>query len=262
VQKQEGIMTTASLRAPIVLVHGLLGFDRLRVVGITVASYFADIPDVLTKAGNRVYVAQLSPTGGIKQRAEELRRFIQEGMPSEPMHIFAHSMGGLDSRYMIACLGMEGRVLSLTTLGTPHRGTTFADWGVKRFNRFLKPLLSRLAIPHQAFYDLTTQACSEFNASVHDVPSVRYFSVAGRHDPGWLNPVWQLPQSVLSGVEGPNDGVVSIASANYGENCSVWEGDHLSLINWVTFSGGPLGRFRHRGEQYLELVQQLAKEGY
>jgi triacylglycerol lipase len=256
------MMTMARLRAPIVLVHGLLGFDRLRVAGITVASYFADIPDLLTRAGNRVYVAQLSPTGGIKQRAEELRRFIQQEMPSEPLHIIAHSMGGLDSRYLISCLDMADRVLSLTTLGTPHRGTAFADWGVKRFNRLLQPLLSRLAIPHQAFHDLTTQACTEFNASVHDVPGVCYFSVAGRHEPGWLNPVWQLPQSVLTHVEGPNDGVVSIASATYGQSCQVWEGDHLSLINWVTFSNGPLKPFRQRGEQYLELVQNLVKEGF
>jgi len=40
-------------------------------------------------------------------------------------------MGGLDSRHAISLrLGLAERVLTLTTLGTPHRGTAFADWGV------------------------------------------------------------------------------------------------------------------------------------
>ena len=50
-------------------------------------------------------------------------------------------MGGLDARYMIASLGMEARVLSLTTVGTPHRGTAFADWGMPAFGRLLTPFL-------------------------------------------------------------------------------------------------------------------------
>ena len=50
-------------------------------------------------------------------------------------------MGGLDARYLISRLGMADRVLSLTTLGTPHRGTSFADWGVSRLQRYLRPLL-------------------------------------------------------------------------------------------------------------------------
>jgi triacylglycerol lipase len=244
-----------------VLVHGLLGFDRLQVAGITVASYFADIPDLLTRAGNRVHVAQLCPTGGIAQRAAELRKCIDQVSPSEPVHIIAHSMGGLDSRYMISRLGMEQRVLSLITLGTPHRGTAFADWGVRRFNRFLQPFLARLSIPHQAFYDLTTEACKEFNATVPDASSVRYFSVAGRHRPGWFSPVWQVSQSVVTEAEGDNDGVVSIASARYGRDCQIWQGDHLSLINWITLFNPP-GSFQHRGVQYGDLVRLLAEEGF
>src|SRR5262249_5187529 len=43
-------------------------------------------------------------------------------LAARAVHVFAHSMGGLDARYMISRLGMAKRVLSLTTIATPHRG--------------------------------------------------------------------------------------------------------------------------------------------
>src|SRR5690242_7712354 len=51
------------LRAPIVLVHGLFGFDSLRLGPWLIAHYFQGIPEALRAAGNRVLVAALSPTG-------------------------------------------------------------------------------------------------------------------------------------------------------------------------------------------------------
>src|SRR5262245_33216623 len=130
------------LRAPIVLVHGLMGFDAVRVAGIRLGSYFPNVDDALRAAGNRVFTARLSPTAGVAQRAAELRDFLHRDVPAGPIHIVAHSMGGLDARYMTSRLGMKDRVLTLTTLGTPHRGSPFADWGVRHLRRLVKPVLS------------------------------------------------------------------------------------------------------------------------
>src|SRR5207245_6906712 len=58
---------------------------------------------------------------------------------------------------------------------TPHRGTPFANWGIARFERLLKPLLDWWRLPRQAVYDLSTTACQAFNALVPDAPEVRYF---------------------------------------------------------------------------------------
>src|SRR6516162_8287505 len=167
----------AKLRSPVVLVHGLLGFGRVQVAGRTVATYFPGIDRALEEAGNRILVPSLSPTGGTADRAQQLRDYLLQQSPNEPVHLLAHSMGGLDARYMISRLGMADRVLTLTTLGTPHRGSSFADWGVSRLERFVKPLLDLFSVPHQAFYDLTTQKCREFNEQVPDAANVRYFSV-------------------------------------------------------------------------------------
>src|SRR4051812_388083 len=120
---------TPKLDAPIVLVHGLCGFDRLYAFRRPVKDYFPGIRAHLEAAGNRVLAARVSPTSGVARRAADLKRFIDLEVPAGPVHVIGHSMGGLDARYMIAKLGMESRVKSLTTVGTPHRGTTFADWG-------------------------------------------------------------------------------------------------------------------------------------
>jgi triacylglycerol lipase len=249
------------LRAPIVLVHGLLGFDSLRVGPWLVAHYFRGIPEALRAAGNRVLVASLSPTRGIADRACQLKELLDRASPHEPVHLIAHSMGGLDSRYLISRLGMAQRVLTLTTLGTPHRGTTFADWGLRRLQRVLRPLLEFANVPYQAFFDLTVTHCAEFNHQTPDAPEVRYFSVAGHFELHWLMPEWQIPARILARTEGPSDGIVSVASATWGEDCSVWDGDHLNLINW-RHSWAPARRQKDRAAHYAALVRRLADEGY
>jgi triacylglycerol lipase len=255
-------MNIPKLRAPVVLVHGLFGFEQLKLAGLTLASYFPGIPNLLRGAGNRVLVPSLSPTAGVAIRAQELKDFINRESPHEPVHLFGHSMGGLDSRYMISCLGMADRVLTLTTLGTPHRGTSFLDWGVNRFERIVKPVFEWLGWPTQAFYDLTTGKCNDFNARVPDVPNVRYFSVAGQYDGRYFLPEWLLPHGHVHENEGPNDGVVSVASATYGEGVTVWEGDHFSLVNWAHLWGRNRSFWRDPVPRYGPLIRRLADEGY
>jgi triacylglycerol lipase len=255
-------MAGPRLRNPIVLVHGLLGFDALRVKGYKLRGYFPGIEESLRAAGNRVYCASLHPTAGVAHRADELKTFLDQKSPTEPVHLIAHSMGGLDSRYAITRLGMAERVLSLTTIGTPHRGSPFADWGVRRLEKWVKPLFKFFALPDQAFYDLTTDGCRAFNAQVPDVPRVRYFSIAGRCTLAWISPDLLLPHEVIRRAEGPNDGMVSVASATWGEHIDVWEGDHISLINWPSPQACALGVWRCRRRQYAGLVRRLADNGY
>jgi triacylglycerol lipase len=255
-------MNIPRLRSPIVLVHGLLGFDRVRFCGWTIANYFPGIDTALGEVGNRVLVAQLSPSASVQQRATELKAFLDRESPRDPVHIFGHSMGGLDSRYLISRLGMADRVLSLTSIGTPHRGSPFADWGIRRLAPLIQPILDMLRVPYDAFFDLTTSRCRTFNEQTPDAPKVRYFSVAGRFEPNWLYPEWQIPHRIISRQEGPNDGLVSEASATYGEDCVRWEGDHVSLINWPAPAAKARGIWRDRVEDYGSLVRRLADEGF
>src|SRR5262249_6462978 len=147
----EPVMTAMPrLREPIVLVHGLLGFARLRMWKLGV-DYFNRLPTAMREAGNEVVQASLSPTAGVARRAEQLRDLVL-GLPSGgPVHLIAHSMGGLDARYAISHLGLADHVLTLTTLGTPHRGSAFADWGTTRLVRLFGPVADYFGMPREAF---------------------------------------------------------------------------------------------------------------
>ena len=250
------------LRNPIVFLHGLLGYSRIRLGGWTISSYFANIPNLLEAAGNRVHVSQVHPIGSIAERAGQVKAFLNAVSPSEPVHVIAHSMGGLDARYMISRLGMADRVLTLTSIGTPHRGTPFADWGVRRFDRLASSALDFFGLTFQAFRDLTTESCKHFNEEIIDSSQVRYFSVAGQHRNGWHSPEWQLPHRIVSSVEGANDGIVSVCSATHGESCDIWEGDHLSLVNWLNPFSALRGLCEERTPYYTRLIRRLAELGY
>src|SRR5262245_46672434 len=156
-------MLIPKLKAPIVLVHGLLGYDRIRLGRLVDVEYFRGIRRSFEEAGNRVLVPRLSMTAGVEQRAKQLKEFLDHHARGEAVHLIAHSLGGLDSRFMMVHLGMAGRVLSLTTVGTPHRGSPFASWALRRLAAPLRPFFDVLRIPYQAFIDLTPEACAAFN---------------------------------------------------------------------------------------------------
>jgi triacylglycerol lipase len=265
------------LKAPIALVHGLFGFERFNLAGLTVASYFPGVYECMAAAGNRVLVPKLHPTAAVADRAQQFKDFLLRESPDEPVHLIAHSLGGLDSRYMISRLGMAKKVLSLTTLGTPHHGTPFADWLVGRVvgavDGVVRSALKRLRIPHQplydlvgniplqAFNDLTTAKCRDFNEDVLSAPNVSYYSVAGRYHGKSLSLEWLLPYGIVYTKEGENDGVVSVTSARWGDGFEVWEGDHFSLVNWSKAIARD-GIITDPSPRYGPLLGRLADLGY
>ncbi|KAF8265420.1 hypothetical protein EI94DRAFT_1804434 [Lactarius quietus] len=117
---------------PIVLCHGLYGFDvrgRLRM------QYWSSILGILCKIiGAEVIVTAVPSTGSIASSSEQLDRFLQAKSPRCGINFMAHSMGGLDCRHLIMPLNpVEYTLLSLTTIATPHRGSPFMDWCKVRF---------------------------------------------------------------------------------------------------------------------------------
>jgi len=238
------------------MVHGVLGLGRLHSDDSRKRGYWANVPGVLAAAGNRVLVPRLPPAASVATRAAQLKAYLDRELPDGRFHLLAHSMGGLDSRYLISRLDMASRVLTLTTLGTPHRGTAFADWGIRRVEPLVRPMLDFLGLPYEAFRDLTTAGCSVFNEQTPDAPNVRYFSVAGQFALDWKQFIWRLSHPIIEREEGPNDGLVAVASARWGEAFEVWEGDHASLVNRTVTPGHD--RWPDRIAQYAVLLQRLA----
>jgi triacylglycerol lipase len=239
-------------RLPVLLVHGLGGFDQIRLELIQrhplEIQYFKGVTAALLAAGvPAVHTAALPPGGSIQDRAAALKQFIDANVPHERFHIVAHSMGGLDSRHYVAHLGGHARVASLTTLGTPHRGSALAcisaDYLIGTFEKLIGRLgmggiAQRIQAATAAHRDLRPDDCARFNLATPDRPEVVYYSWAGQPEFAVLSGILLVPhQILLSGsiggmAGGPNDGLVTVASARW----TGWRGgipaDHLGLVGW------------------------------
>ncbi|KAL1958835.1 hypothetical protein VTO42DRAFT_3672 [Malbranchea cinnamomea] len=79
---------------PIVLAHGLLGFDELRLAGkiFPAVQYWRGIKDAFAMHGVEVFTAPVSPSGSIEQRAQQLLRGIETSVEGKFVNIIAHSM--------------------------------------------------------------------------------------------------------------------------------------------------------------------------
>lgn len=248
---------------PIVLQHGLFGFDEIRV-GKLRYGYFHGIDRAIEARGHPLILARVHPTSSIEARAIKLKETIENRLERYrgKVVIFAHSMGGLDARYMISRLGMADRVGALVTISTPHRGSPYADWCLKNLGDRLGglKLAKFLHLEIGALTDLTTVSCSRFNEANPDAPGVRYFSIsAARH---WhLIPPWLLhAHKIVYDAEGENDGLVSVRSAAWGEHLETWAADHMHAINRrVTIEiRNPTGDITPK---YLQILDRLNREG-
>jgi len=118
----------AATRYPIILVHGIAGTNAY----FGVLDYWYGIQADLEQHGANVYVANLSSfesDAGPNGRGEQLLAYVKQvlaatGAPK--VNLIGHSQGGLTSRYVAAVAPQL--VASVTTIGTPHRGSQMADF--------------------------------------------------------------------------------------------------------------------------------------
>ena len=242
---------------PIVLAHGIARFDEPWTNALELDNhekprsdhyhYFRGIRSHLMEKEFTVYHSNVPWAAGVKERAEALRINIKTILDKghKKVNIIAHSMGGLDSRHMLFEDRSSGRihsdVASLTTISTPHAGTSFADWGNKNLG-FLKPWGKTIGVDLTGFDCLTTDFCDTFNND----PEVREFeetcfetmevrTYAGRQ-PFWKVLTLLKPSAyIIQNAEGDNDGLVSVESAKWREEFfkgTLEETDHLNEIGW------------------------------
>ena len=222
------------LRAPIVLAHGLFGFRRIGLGPVTLAWYFRGIPGLLREAGNRVLVTRVHPTAGVARRAEKLGRDILGAFPDEPVHLIGHSMGGLDARALLADPAWRGRILSLTTIATPHLGSSIADFAKLRVGRVYNLLETPGDRPRRV---PRRDPRRRRRVQPPDADSRRAPPLQRRGRPPPEDVCWPLRRlhAALGELEGPNDGLVSVRSANaFGTPLPTWPVDHLRQMNWLS----------------------------
>jgi len=243
----------AAPRYPVVLAHGLLGFDEIRV-GRARHDYFRGVSARLEQHGCVVHRCRVARTASIADRAAELTAFVR-ALPAPRVNLVAHSMGGLDARYALARLGLARSVASLTTIGSPHHGTPLADLGsgLAR-SAAVGTALARVGMKLDALHDLTTNRMADFNCAVRDARGVMYASVVGaprarREVSPILVPTWLW----LGGEALPNDGMVPAASQRWGDVLFEIEADHFAQIGW--------SRRFEAGDFYAALLTELRGRG-
>ena len=220
--------------------------------------YFRDLPGHFRGQGMRVFVPELDPTEGVEFRGAQLRNQIEAAAAagtidsSQKTHIIAHSLGGLDSRYILSPANprqLQVPVRSLTTLSTPHYGSPVADMvnnpmALSPFPhlpfaaglKLMEPVLNALGISLNGLRNLTTRACTAFSEKYVDNPNVSYFSSAGSGRAGFpeASAPFLLFHHYLSAATGhANDGMVPVPSAQWGHfDSSTWAGDHGEMIGY------------------------------
>jgi triacylglycerol lipase len=247
-------------RYPVVFCHGMLAFSFLRFQVPLEPNCFAPLRNLLRQRRLRALFPNVSPTGGVAVRARALREQI-ERWTREPVNLIAHSMGGLDARYLISQLGMANRVRSLTTISTPHRGTALADWFLETFDGHL-PLMATLEVlgyDLDGFRDCRPATCQRFNELTPNDRHVQYFSYGAEVASHRVSPALRRGWGLLSHWEGANDGMVSRQSASWGSYLGTLQADH--------FAQTPDLAFVRPGEDfdcpgfYCQVLDNLARRG-
>lgn len=117
--------TYTATKYPIVLCHGMAGFDSL----FGVLDYFYGIESSLTSGGATVYITHVPQFNTSEARGEALLAQIENIVAvsgKEKVNLIGHSHGGFDVRYVAAV--RPDLVASVTTVGTPHKGAELATF--------------------------------------------------------------------------------------------------------------------------------------
>lgn len=269
-------------RYPIILMHGAGGTDSY----LNLFGYWWTVVDVLEPAGYAVYVDTVDPFQASEVRgaewAEHLQGLVDSGY-ARRFNLVGHSQGGLDARYVASQLDLEHRVVSVTTIQTPHRGNSLFDPLTTDVGALLTdPALNLVSAALGLMYGVDDQdyaaqlvalsavGMEEFNSRVPDRADVHYASWGGhtcatldlgcQFDLGGevITPFLSAPQAALELLEGPCDGLVSVESAKWGEYRGTVIADHLDVL------GMPFGQYPSFDLEafYLDEARYLHDQGF
>jgi len=226
----------------IALVPGVLGFRHIGSI-----HYFNGVAPHLEQVFPGLTVREMTtdPLGTVADRSRVLALEIVKAFgSSEPVHLIAHSMGGLDARYLVAknVSGVGSRIKTVVSIGTPHLGSPVASL-LQRLNFFDRildflhlrgGLLAELHAKVNAVHDLSEEGAAELDRQCPDDPGVRYLEIAGTGRQGASSPTsafFAPTYRFLSERVGPNDGIVPLTSAERGRKLfATWAADHGDLI--------------------------------
>ena len=259
---------------PIVMVHGVCFRDY------KFFNYWGRIPAELKVNGATIYYGKHHSATSIKDSARELTDRITEICRTtgcEKVNLIAHSKGGLDCRYAIAKCGLKPYVASLTTVNTPHKGCQYADYLLEniteqtqqKVGNFYNVAMKRVGDKNpnllDAVKDLTYEACAAFNEQIGASEGIFCQSVGSvlKNAASAKFPM-NVSYHVVKLFDGPNDGLVSEPSFQWGEKYTLVEPageEGISHGDIIDLSRIDVEGFDVR-EFYVTLVNDLKNRGF
>lgn len=310
------LLSPKAAKYPIVLHHGFNASSS------NSWSYY-QVKEALEKDGNFVVVSEVEPFQGVPARAASLAKIVEQARvafcakkaPNDAtcaqttkVNLVAHSMGGLDARYLVSALGYGDRVASVTTISSPHRGSAVADavLGLVKYdavNKLFSELagfygktftaddLAKNSDIRAAFVSLSEENAAKFNATVVNDARVYYQSWAGVSRAvggprtasgqaevkaacggtcyGEVGRADFMAASLVIGStvvghfsSAPQDGMVTVENAKWGNFRGCFPSDHLDEVGQVKKTGPDAYTLWDHRVFYRNLATELAARGF
>jgi triacylglycerol lipase len=287
---------------PIVLAHGFFGFEKFAGQEFITYFYKVKESlekegefEVFTPAVDPFNSSEVRGAA-LAKAVEEIR----EKTGREKVNLIGHSQGGLDAR--VVAHDHPEWVASVVTVATPHRGSEVADvmLGVTADDRLADLLDDLVKVVGGALYgdvagetslsnsmqQLSTKSIGAFNDKYTDAPGIPYLSVTGRsssalatkecvsatapffitkyafqRDP--IEPLLAVSALIAGhGTAIPNDGLVTVESAKWGEFLGCVPADHFDEIGHLFGDSPGLGNGFDYLSFYADLVGLIRERGY
>ncbi len=219
----------------------------------------------------------------------------------EKVNIIGHSQGGLDARYVAherPDLVASVTTYATPNRGTPiadvilglvadERTRDLADQLVRIIGAPLWDAAGNETSVFAALRQFSTEGINSFNDRYPNVDGIAYYSVTGRTDgtdgnpdctvsgsPDFIrqyiftndpvDPLLSIPEAIIDGPDNniPNDGLVRVRDARWGQFLGCIPADHLDEIGQL-FGDNPGGHndFDHK-QFFADLIAYLRAQGY
>lgn len=278
--------TYTQTKYPIVLTHGLYGFDNL--LGM---DYWHKVPETLSKDGATVFVTTVSNSNSVEVRGEQLIPQIERILAitgADKANLVGHSHGSPTIRYVASV--RPDLVASVTSIGGVNKGTVVADkltqWSedssafsllIENLGNALAHLINFLSggdHPQDIMASLasmTTEQAKVFNAQhpggipesacgegAYSANGIRYYSWSGtKPSTNVLDPtdLFMISTSFFFPWGEKNDGLVGACSSHLGMVIrDDFRMNHLDEVNMLLglhdiWSTDPLTIFRNHANR-------------
>jgi len=221
-----------------------------------IVDYWWGIPEAMEDEGADVFITSVNGMDSTAAKAVEFKKqfmAIKAYTGAAKLNIIGHSHGTIYTREAISNLGLgnSGYVASYTSIAGPHRGSELADLIMYSFSDEVVDMLGSSLDFIYAFifgdtnpdsitngYNVCTDYMTDtFNPNTPDVSGIYYQSWAAKAKTSCPSVILKIPWMIMLGLEGANDGLVSVESAKWGnfrgvEDAAWWSAgcDHMNII--------------------------------